>query len=662
MDVAGPMDQVGLRARGQHDVFNGRGFHRRGNPSGNAGIPGANQGEGFPAKSVGDPVGVRAPDQVLVREIVEVHIHTHITSGLGPDTTAKRRNEPDVNVGNMLTLERQIGREALLDPLVIRADENRGIAIDAEVHIELWCRGMRLHRESRPDPQSPPPTEYFPEEQGSTCRRKYQAEQPGPAGSFPGQLIKSQDTPSIFDIMLSIRPHRSWSTHMLTHHCTTEDSFCIVRRFLAHSLLCLLTLFGLCKTSVAQSISIHPRGIDDTAWTAQPFTMAESDTDEDGNARFYAVLELDGHVLDITDFSTWSVSSNGFFTWNSGQKTLGVAPGTTATVRVSFGGVEGVTTVSWIEDAIITPALRGTGASSLSDGPVDYIQLRSGIFDLLDKLHAVGIPVNKWRTTAYSTEFRDDRDAVKDKHGESVIMTSPDVPGELGTRGRFFHKGIYNYKSEDDTTYRTEFPVDVIVLRPDIAEKIASPPATDPLLPANPNSTHIPDWGTVPLHELLHAIIMNEDLDDDFPASKTKDKIKQEELLIQRFQDIIIPRMVSILRTLELPQLNNGDRQTLHWGVYFIKKNINELRDLYGADLVNALLDALGWTDSDGDGLPDWLEQKLRDKGIDPDQPIWTPPGGGGGPVPNVDDPPPSDGEPTVEPSEPEVEPVDTNG
>jgi hypothetical protein len=416
----------------------------------------------------------------------------------------------------------------------------------------------------------------------------------------------------------------------------------------------LAVLFAATDFVVAQSIQILPRGAEDSDWLLPPYQLGIPTVLGDGSIRLYAELEFNGVRIDISEICSWAVTSDGFTTWHSADKALGLSPGTTAVVRVSYGELETTAAIGWLPTEIAYSSDRTVDRDTTI--PTQG-ELGLGVHNVLDALEGLGIPVYAWRRSANNTAFADDRDAIKSHFfGESVPMTGP------ATAARFFRKGLQIYLAEDNYPTVTYFDLDGIILRPDIAEALANPPADSPIFKVNPNSAHIAEWAKTPLHELLHRILYYNDLEDDFPSTPNPFDDETEDL-VTSIENIVFPNLVAILRTIAQPELTDGDRQSLHNRVRELRNEILRLRSEYTSDLVDAILETLGWTDADSDGLPDWLEQKLRDKGINPDQPIWTPaPGGGGNPLPVDEDPLPPDGDnPTVEP-DPEVEPIDPNG
>lgn len=414
----------------------------------------------------------------------------------------------------------------------------------------------------------------------------------------------------------------------------------------------LVVLFAAPDLVVAQTIRILPRGADDTEWAAAPYEVGTPAALEDGSIQLYAVLELNGVRVDVSDLCSWAITSDGSTAWHSADRALGLAPGTTAVVRVSWGGIEATTAVSWLIP-------EGTGperAMDDRDGTIPtQAELGTAVVRVLDQLQGIGVPMDAWRTAASNTVFADNRNAVRTVAGAQVPMTGP------STAARFLKKGIYISLDEDNWPGVSYFELDLIVFRPDIAEALVNPPPDAPIFKDNPNLAHIADWAKIPIHELLHKILLYEGLEDQFPRTPNPFDDETEDL-VSRVENRLFPNAAAILRTLALPELTDGDRQSLFYRVRDFRVEVQNLRQDYGTNLVNSILEALGWTDSDGDGLPDWLEDKLRERGIDPDKPIWTPPPGGGGNPQPVDDPPlPGDGEPTVEPV-PEVVPADPNG
>jgi hypothetical protein len=180
-------------------------------------------------------------------------------------------------------------------------------------------------------------------------------------------------------------------------------------------------------------------------------------------------------------------------------------------------------------------------------------------------------------------------------------------------------------------------PRPVIVLRHDIIEGLAGP---------TPNSAGIfppildRNFATV-IHEAMHGVVVENDVqfptsddlngtieelglsswDTDPPVDERPDnymsyltELEIEEGIISELE-LVARNLIEIALALDDGQITNSERTRIQNQARTIARTINALRENIGP-LIDQILELLGWQDSDGDGLPDFLEDLLEQFGL----------------------------------------------
>lgn len=372
------------------------------------------------------------------------------------------------------------------------------------------------------------------------------------------------------------------------------------------------------------------------------------------------LLVLNGVTLDVTDLAAFTVSNTEIATFEGSSDSLTFAARGSVVLEARYGLLAATATFNRtgafnIESGGANGLWDPHGGHDVDrDGAVPRDTLNMRTIDFVTELESSGVPAGPLKLHNHGASVFDDRDAFY-KLFVSVRVTDDSTNA---TKGMFvpegWHKGI---DAGAALVVWARAGTDMIVVHPDIADAMADSLSN---LFASSGDQGLSDPGQVLLEELMHAAVHQAGLQDEFGEDKDA-----EDKIIQSVIVTVVPAMMRIHALLEKPfdQWTQWDVTRLQNNVLSIRSILGDghgsLRDAWGDGPVDAFLQALEWEDTDGNGLPDWLDQKLRDAGLDPDNlpetpddlPGRTPPLPGGnrpnGPLSPV--------------PEPEIVPVDPN-
>jgi hypothetical protein len=130
------------------------------------------------------------------------------------------------------------------------------------------------------------------------------------------------------------------------------------------------------------------------------------------------------------------------------------------------------------------------------------------------------------------------------------------------------------------------------------------------------------------VHELLH--VMLDEAGIEFPATDTTSSVDREEAYVDGFTDVL-GLITQILGTASDQTLTEADRLRLIKGqLTMLRARLQALRESY-PEIYEQVLKLLGLQDENNNGIPDILEELLRQLGIPVPQPLP-----GTHPTPNV--------------------------
>ncbi|MEO1129126.1 MAG: hypothetical protein AAFX05_05375, partial [Planctomycetota bacterium] len=233
--------------------------------------------------------------------------------------------------------------------------------------------------------------------------------------------------------------------------------------------------------------------------------------------------------------------------------------------------------------------------------PVARQVLRTSVLHMLADLDARSIPVGALLDSLDDTIVADDRDAYRNIFGVSLRVTDADTGAIYIPSGPSAEWGLPFIRISR---------MDAIVLRPDVAEDFAA----DPIFPADGNPLKSEE---IVLEELLHDVVSDNGLRKLF--GKGEEGEDNEERVIGELITMVIPRVFTLMEGVQRPQWTRQTVQQIRNGINNLRLIIQRWRDDIGDEAIDAFLEAIGWEDADGNGLPDWLDQWLRDNGVNPD-------------------------------------------
>lgn len=384
----------------------------------------------------------------------------------------------------------------------------------------------------------------------------------------------------------------------------------------------------------AQDLLIQPRSTQEEPAQSVEFLLGEAPTEgyADATLQLAAYLQMpDGSLLDVSDAATWQLSDNEIAQLQAND--LVFSDFGSVQVSAQFGSLVATIDCHYLERMAELGPEAATAIALSDDGPpVPRQDLSDAAGNLVDGLSDRGIPSDRLNDAA-NVPILDDRDAFKSPLGYTRRVTNSK------TGGMFIPKGISFIGN--GLTWFVYTDANVIVLRPDIAEALVA---------QGEGAVHdhgLSNEAQVLLEELIHNAIKEAGVQDEIGE-------EAEEAIVKEMITNIVPAMLNISTILSKPQLSQWDLFRLHNNLKKIKQALDRMRQEHGDQAVDLFLQALGWQDADGNGIPDFIDDALEDRGINPDDLPTSPPGGGGGGGGDLE---PVD-EPTGDPDHPTIKPI----
>jgi hypothetical protein len=342
-----------------------------------------------------------------------------------------------------------------------------------------------------------------------------------------------------------------------------------------------------------------------------------------GEIRLRAVIETPSGDLDITELCDWessdpSVVTGGapgeFFIVESGRVSLSARYSTLSSAPFEVN----ITVGEAIEDG--APPLAPLGPSD----PVSHQTLRSRIGNLVGALEQSGVVEEGSLSSAHA------RITYHDNSGTSGFAGRPILKEGGGAQAVWLSSGtsinlnvvsiippILEWDPDFDTPIvRSEG--EAIVFQSSVAQAIANGALLGP-------TGSMSSIAKLVIQELLHSVFNEAEIEADRET---------EERVVEEFEGLI-GRLTQVSWLLDQDSLTNQQRVHLRSHLNAIREHIESLIELLGELEADRILRLLGLEDSDGNGLPDVVDQWLRDAGIDESDL----PGPGGGPGWEIEDP-----------------------
>lgn len=383
------------------------------------------------------------------------------------------------------------------------------------------------------------------------------------------------------------------------------------------------------QTAFAAQLIVQPASGNGNLPLEGMLILAEGDAEALPNSiTLEALFVTEAGVADVSGVVDWHIDDMDVASLDPNTATLTFLGEGFTTITATLGSLEGSMGLT-IEESEVGPL--PTAIATDASEAVPRQELRDGAETFVQGLGDADIPISDLRNAVDNTSIADDRNAFTHDSGGLGRVTDSETGGLFVSKGSWFGLNIGGFPPTWVDGHLLWTDIDVIVLRPDAAEALAAGEMF--------SSSGLSAMGQIFLEELIHAAVHQAGVDDDIGMEAEEDMVKV-------FTGQIVPAMLRIMWLLEKPfeDWTQQDVNSLRTNLNFnIRQQINLLRQTWGDDKVDKFLEALGWKDADGDGVPDWLENLLEDHGLDPDSlpdtpddlpepPPEEPPGGGGGP------------------------------
>jgi hypothetical protein len=296
-------------------------------------------------------------------------------------------------------------------------------------------------------------------------------------------------------------------------------------------------------------------------------------------------------------------------------------------------GAEGSVTVSapwtepvrlWITSGTTSGSSPGPGAEAAAP-PVHADILRAQAWSFLNTIQSTGLPIQEIRTTLASVYFGDGS-LFKNSLGYSVIgdnlgLYLPPYAVVPSWTGLWYVPGPQTLAIEQfGPVLGPDHPhYGLVLLSSDLSQEFALGRHID-------GSGHLSKAAKTALHELIHATIYRKGI--VVPWTFQVSQIKVEHAVIEPMEEIFSEALFI------QNQLNNFPDAPIRTtrvndAITRIRQNLQQIKAAYGSVImgygvfVGDVLGVLGWLDTDGNGLPDCIDEMLDRYDYPDPQPCW---------------------------------------